>query len=236
MATTGGYFNSWLLYWHRLQYGLVTAPDSTKFRLIRHNSTLIGADATKAEIIAAELAEENGYSRYNYAIALNDITFEAGSYRAIAPTRQWTTTASGATLQWSGAAMLANASDSANATCTATTGTDRINLSAHGLTDGDEVLFTSAGAVFGGLTAATIYYVVNPTTDDFQVEASVGGGAIDITDTGSGTVTLHYANGDIVSGFTHDTPQDIFDGGNDRVDWELPALLNTTASTGDSWG
>ena len=49
-----------------------------------------------------------------------------------------------------------------------------VNLTAHGLENGDEVAFTGTG---GGLTANTIYYVVNKTTDNFQLADTLGGSA-----------------------------------------------------------
>lgn len=51
---------------------------------------------------------------------------------------------------------------------------------AHGLANGDKVVFFR-GAAPGGLTEGVIYFVVNATTDDFQVSATQGGAAIDLT-------------------------------------------------------
>lgn len=235
MAITGGHFDSWLLYELGLKLGLTSALDPAKFRLILHNSTLIGAASTKAEVIAAEIPAENNYSRYVYSILLSELVLDAANHLAEAPVREWTISAVGGTWQFSGAVMLGNASDQANTICTATLGTNRINVTGHGLADGDEVLFTSVGSVFGGLTAATIYYVVNSTTDDFQVEATVGGGVVSLTDNGSSDVVLHYANGELVSGFTYDTPQTLFDGSSDKVRWNKPSVLNYRNSAGNSW-
>jgi hypothetical protein len=68
------------------------------------------------------------------------------------------------------------------------TSTDTITLTTHGLDDGDPVRFISTTlSSFGGISWGVVYYVVNKTTDTFQVEASVGGGAINITSF-SGTV------------------------------------------------
>jgi hypothetical protein len=56
---------------------------------------------------------------------------------------------------------------------------------AHGLAAGDEVtLFSSAGAP-GGLVVGTRYFVVNPAVDNFQVAATLGGAAIDLTTAGT---------------------------------------------------
>lgn len=59
--------------------------------------------------------------------------------------------------------------------------TSRISWVAHGRNDGDVVTFpTLTGGA--GLTAATVpYYVVNKTTDDFQVSLTPGGSAVAFT-------------------------------------------------------
>ncbi|MBX4215330.1 hypothetical protein KW797_00045 [Candidatus Parcubacteria bacterium] len=76
-------------------------------------------------------------------------------------------------------------------TCTATAATDIIAASAHGLSNGDRVAFTnSGGALPAGLSTVTEYFVKNATTNDFQVSATPGGSAVDITGVGSGTHTF----------------------------------------------
>ncbi len=71
---------------------------------------------------------------------------------------------------------------------TADAGTDTLTSTAHGWIN-DERLFVynSGGALPSGLSAETRYWVVNKATDTFQLSATQGGAAIDITDAGSGT-------------------------------------------------
>jgi len=77
-------------------------------------------------------------------------------------------------------------------TFTADASTDTLTATAHGLSNGDVVLFTnSGGALPGGLSTNTIYYVVNAATDTFKVSTSSGGSAVDITSAGTGTHTFH---------------------------------------------
>jgi hypothetical protein len=64
---------------------------------------------------------------------------------------------------------------------------DLVNLTAHGLSDGDEVSFSSITSTTG-IVINTIYFVVNKTDDTFQVASSVGGSALALTTNGSGTV------------------------------------------------
>lgn len=77
-------------------------------------------------------------------------------------------------------------------TFTADNTTETFTASAHGLSN-DSVLEVknSGGALPTGITANTKYYVVNATTDTFQLSASKGGAALAISDNGSGTNTFH---------------------------------------------
>ena len=60
------------------------------------------------------------------------------------------------------------------------------------IANGMRVQVSSTSAIPGGLAAVTNYYVVgaNSSAGTFQLSASWGGAAIDITDAGSGTLTL----------------------------------------------
>lgn len=65
-----------------------------------------------------------------------------------------------------------------------------VTRAAHGLANGDPVCFTTTGALPTGLTAGTIYYALDVTTDTFKLAATVGGAAIETTGSQSGTHTL----------------------------------------------
>ena len=72
---------------------------------------------------------------------------------------------------------------------TANATTDTITATAHGLPNGAVVNFLSNGSLPGGITAYPneFYYVINQTTNTFQISLTSGGSAVDITSTGSGT-------------------------------------------------
>ena len=59
----------------------------------------------------------------------------------------------------------------------------------HGHIDGQELTLSAATSLPTGLLANTIYYVVNKTTNTFQVSLSSGGDAVAFTTNGSGTLT-----------------------------------------------
>lgn len=60
---------------------------------------------------------------------------------------------------------------------------------------GDQVVFTTTGALPTGLTAGTVYYVVATVTGDtFSVSATKGGGAITTSGSQSGVHTIHLVS------------------------------------------
>ena len=77
-------------------------------------------------------------------------------------------------------------------TITINTSTDVFTWSAHGLSNGNHVMLQTSGSLPTGLTAGTVYYVINATTNTFQVSASSGGLAIDTSGSQSGTHTAYH--------------------------------------------
>jgi hypothetical protein len=68
--------------------------------------------------------------------------------------------------------------------------TEVFTANGHGLSNGDEVQFITTDTLPAGLSINTTYHVITSTTNTFQVEATLGGGAIDITNAGVGTHTV----------------------------------------------
>lgn len=140
-------------------------------------------------------------------------TAAVGATRTLTLTNNWgaptpvslsgTTTAGSVTISMANTTGLAagmqvtgtNTSLTTGRSVTFTDAGDLVNLTAHGLSDGDEVSFSSITSTTG-IVINTIYFVVNSTTDNFQVAATVGGSALPLTTNGSGT--LKY-NSTIVS-------------------------------------
>lgn len=69
------------------------------------------------------------------------------------------------------------------------TGTAIVSWTNHGLVNGRMVKFTSTASVPAGLTANTVYYVINATQNNFNISATQGGSALTTTTAGSGTIT-----------------------------------------------
>lgn len=100
---------------------------------------------------------------------------------------------------WSGCIFEAIKFESNSATVTFTEATDRVNWTAHGLTDGTIVTFTTTTSLptvaAGAFTPKTYYYVKNATTNDFQLEDTPSGGIKNLTSAGVGTHTGWYTSG-----------------------------------------
>lgn len=65
---------------------------------------------------------------------------------------------------------------------------DALTVPSHGYSDDDRVVVTAefGGALPTGLAEGTAYFVVSATTDTFQLSATQGGAAINLTTDGSG--------------------------------------------------
>lgn len=70
-----------------------------------------------------------------------------------------------------------------------TTGDDTCHAPAHGFSDGQQVILYSTGTLPTGLDTLASFYIMNATTDTFQLSTD-GISVDDITDVGVGT---HYA-------------------------------------------
>lgn len=84
---------------------------------------------------------------------------------------------------------------------TAVAATDIFTSAAHGYVAGDPLIFsgTTGGA---GIVPGTTYYVINPTTNTFQVSATFGGAALDVTtDLTGGTVAKLFNWFNLKTGF-----------------------------------
>ncbi len=66
---------------------------------------------------------------------------------------------------------------------------DLVRCVAHGYANDDLIVFYG-GVVPGGLVEGTPYYVISSATDSFQVAATVGGAAIDLTSAGGTDVQV----------------------------------------------
>jgi hypothetical protein len=88
---------------------------------------------------------------------------------------------------WNGATFLGCTPNDGNPKeFVAVVSTDRIQCPAHGWANGQKVVFYNGGLP-APLVEGTVYFVINANTDDFQVSATSGGAAIDLTSAGTST-------------------------------------------------
>lgn len=67
---------------------------------------------------------------------------------------------------------------------------DTITIASHGFVNNDTIRLTTTGTLPAGLATGTTYYVVNATSNTFQLSATAGGAAVNITAAaGGGTHT-----------------------------------------------
>lgn len=75
---------------------------------------------------------------------------------------------------------------------TADNATDFFTATSHGLVNGDIILIdNTGGALPTGTSINTLYYVVNKTTNTFQISTTAGGAAVNFTTNGTGTHSFY---------------------------------------------
>lgn len=205
------------------------------FRMILLNGASgISRASTKAAVIALECPQINGYSRQSYTPAAG--TYDTGTdQRYELPPTVATFSAVGGGINWDAYAVLENPSVNANKVVTLVDATaDTLTAVGHGLTAGEEIMATvdAGGTLPGGISGSAIYYAASLTADTFKLSTTADGLTIvDITSTGSGTIRLRYAKGDLVLFRKMDTAQTIAAGASVSPQLALN-FMNSGSATG----
>lgn len=85
-----------------------------------------------------------------------------------------------------------NYKGSTSGTITVDTTSDEIIHTAHGLSVNARVHFSSTVTIPAPLSNLTVYCVISTTTDRYKISTTCGGGAVNITSTGSGTHSDYF--------------------------------------------
>ena len=88
------------------------------------------------------------------------------------------------------APVSATAAGTAIAVTSVSATTNAFTLASHGYQNQQVLQVSSSGTIPAPLAASTNYYVVGRTSSTFQLAASLDGPAIDLTDAGSGTISV----------------------------------------------
>lgn len=145
-------------------------------------------DVVNDKIVAANTFTSGEYVKYTNGGGVDIGGLTDGSFyyiiNATASEFQLSATSGGAAID-----LTANNSVTVDSTDAAVVvvADDKI-VTANTFTDGDKVTYdVGGGTAIGGLTDATEYFIVNATATEFQVSATSGGAAIDLTAVGTGT-------------------------------------------------
>lgn len=116
-----------------------------------------------------------------------------------------------------------------------TDATDKVTLSSHGYSNGDQIQFARISNA-NNLTVGTIYYVVSSNTNDFQVATTSGGSAIAFG-TGSDGAALIVKSMNVATHectFTDSTDLVTFQSGHGYVDHDMITFSSVNTTTGIS--
>lgn len=212
---TWKHFRDWLTYTYDLIYRKATsgvaAPDETKFYGVLTTGLTLTETQNIATVVSAEV-NGNGYARQQITYP-DTRAYDATDDRIESDFAQFTYSASGGDISWSGVAVIADATSWHRKTVSSiNTTTNQLTVTAHGLSNGDAVAFKSTGAYPAPLAANTRYYasVIDANTITLYIDAALSS-LVDLTNNGSGTFTLHNASGRIVC-FANESAQLISDG------------------------
>lgn len=225
MAT---FTNDWITRTAAILFRGGTPPDSTKFRLCLANTATLTRSSSLADFFSSELLPNNGYARATVNFS-GDGSYDTTDQRHEMPTLAASFTASGGSLQFQTAFIIADSVATASKSFTnsnVNAVTNKITITSHGFSNGDKLVFTadSLATLPGGITAGTVYTVNNATINDFEI-------GVDITNTGSGTFRARCANGSIVGLFVEDNPITVPDG--QSYSYQIPVVtLNSGYVTG----
>jgi len=204
---TAIFTNAWINRSDTILFSGGTPPNSAKFYLCLANTSSLGRANTIADFVSAELLPVNGYSRVS--VTLTAGTYNPTNQRDELPTPSANFTASGGTLAWQTAFLLADASSQASQSFTnSNISGSVITINSHGFSNGDQLVFTAdtLSTLPSGLTAGTLYTVTSATTNTFQLSGVSAIGA------GSGTFRARSANGTPVALMIETSPITLLNG------------------------
>ncbi|GEM_PF-3421939 len=198
------YHNDWISRKAKVMYRGATPPQAGKFQLCFADTTSLSRSSPLSDFVNAELITQYGYQRKNL-VWPEDGSFSNTNLRHELPLIEATWTASGGSIQFQTAFLLADAHAKAQETFTTTDvdpAANHITIASNLLATNDSIIFEAlpGSTLPTGLTAATVYYAasVNNVAGTFQVTNTVDGTPLTISNVGSGNFRMRYATGSVV--------------------------------------
>ncbi|PHJ69226.1 hypothetical protein VF14_03625 [Nostoc linckia z18] len=232
----GTFTNAWISETAKILFRGSPAPDATKFYVGLADTDALTRASTIASFVAKELVPESNYTRANLTLS-GDGSYNSAANRHELPTATITFTAGDTSWQFQTAFLIANAHQTCSVAFTnsnVNAATDRIAIASHPWIAGDRLVFTAdeLATLPTGIDAGTIYQVLSPTTNDFQIATLGSSTPVNIQNTGAGTFRARSANG-IVSVFAVEpSPITLLPGRS--YAYQIPiALLNTGFVSGN---
>jgi hypothetical protein len=183
---------------------LAAAAKPTSLRAILCNFTdisLINSLTGFPDILAAELPEENGYTRTTLSTSPTASAWNATT-SAWEITWNQSYSATGSSLVYNAGAILYQGATIANKTASINASTNQLTATAHGLSNADPVTLTvDTGGTYPSngqsVTGSTLLYAKSIDANTIELYTNVGLSTIvDFTDSGSGIRRIRYAKGD----------------------------------------
>jgi len=220
----------------RVNLGVGTVPQNTEVANYELAPTDVGGHvritAGNITVPAGVFTAGDVVSVYNAASDSATVNSAALSATAASSTLTITDAGHGAILGET--ITLAGATPLSRQTFTANTSTEVITWATYSPTNGDAVRVSSTGTLPAPLVAGTTYYVRSAAGTTSQLAATVGGAAINLTTTGTGTHSIELVAG-MGAGVTNGdhVVTEVVDASVFRVDVGTAA---TTADTGSGGG
>lgn len=190
---------------NKFHFGGVTAPTLTLIR-----GTTYTFDMSDASNLGHPLGFTNGGANYITGVTTTGTAGTAGASVtfAVAANAPATGLAYVCTVHGGGMGNTITTVSATEAAGPIDYSTETITISGHGFVNGNEVTYSNnGGANIGGLTTGTNYFVIGATTNTFQLAATSGGSAINLTAPAGTLGTGHSFDLDI--GSLHLFRQDI---------------------------
>lgn len=165
------------------------------------NTAGINNQTTLAEILSAELPEENGYARTTLSTTPDASAWnpDTSAHRL---TWNQSFSASGISLLYNAGVVLYQGTTIANRVCSINAATNQLTITGHTLSNADPVTLTvDAGGTYPAngqsVTGTTLLYAKSIDANTIELYTNVGLTTIvDFTSAGSGTRRIRYAKGD----------------------------------------